>query len=245
MYCIYRSFGVTLCVLRPLKMISVNVNQAVKDLRSSFKGLSKQKIEKATVDALNRTARLGRTVARSEVKKVYNIPQRYLNQVNYIPAKAVKLKAFIYASSKPIPMDAFSPKFEFIPSAGSASIVSVTKRGVQKLRAVKRLKQQQGVSIEIKKGERTIVPYAFLIPGAKPRVFARGSYKQGEGSYGFIQRHTREENSNGNDRVTPLASVTIFSAVINKKVEKQIERKISSAFSDNMLRALKRQAGIL
>jgi hypothetical protein len=226
-------------------MITIDVRQAVNDLRKGFQGLSKERIDKATVDALNKTARLGRTVARTAVKKVYNIPQRYMNRVNYIPARGKRLTAFIYASSKPIPMDAFKPKFQYISASGSASHITVTRRGVQNIKTIKRTKQQSGVSIEVKKGERTIVPYAFLIPGAKARVFARGDYKSGNGNYGFLQRHTRKENDSGNDSITPLASVTIFAAVINPLVKKQIARKVEAAFSVNMLSALRRQAGLV
>lgn len=226
-------------------MITVRVDQAIKDLSKGFEFLTKAQVAKASSQAINQTLLLGRTEARTAVKKVYNIPQRYLSGINIRKATNSFLQGSVYASSKPIPMDAFAPKFEFIPSSGSAGILSISRRGILKQRDVKRTKGQIGVSIEVKKGERTIVPYAFLLPDAKPRVFARGEYKNGNGDYGFIQRHTRLENDNGHDSVKPLISITVFGAVVNPAVKRKIANKLMDGFPANMIKALKRQAGVL
>jgi hypothetical protein len=226
-------------------MITIRVNDTIRELRKGFEFLSKQQLARATSQAINQTLLLGRSEARRAVKRVYNIPQKNLNGINIRKANINFLQGSIYASSKPIPMDAFSPKFEFIPSHGMSSMLTVSRRGVLKAKTITRAKGMGGVSIEVKRGERVTVPYAFLIPGAKPRVFARGVYKGGAGSYGFIQRHTREPNASGNDSVKPLISVTIFGAVVNPVVKKQIARKVQHGFPDNMIKALKRQANIL
>lgn len=226
-------------------MITVRVDGAIKDLRRGFEFLSQSQVARASSQAINQTLLLGRTEARKAVKRVYNIPQRYLSGINIRKANINFLQGSVYASSKPIPMDAFAPKFEFIPASGTSGILSVSRRGVLKQLAVSRTKGQVGVSIEVKKGDRQIIPYAFLIPGAKPRVFARGAYKAGNGEYGFLQRHTRLENDNGHDSVKPLISVTIFGAVVNPLVKRSIERKLIQGFPANMIKALKRQANTL
>ena len=226
-------------------MITVNVSSNVRELSRAFDFLSRSQVAKASSQAINQTLLLGRTEARRAVKKVYNIPQRYMSGINLKKATANTLTGNVYATSKPIPMDAFSPKFDFRGSSGNASILSVTRRGILKVQAVKRTKNRAGVSIEVVKGERKAVPYAFLIPGAKPRVFARGEYKGGNGRYGFIQRHTRQDNDQGNDSVKPLISITVFGAVINPSVKNNISRVIQNKFPENMLKALRRQAGII
>lgn len=225
-------------------MIVVRVDAATKDLASSFKALGKAEIAKATSVAINKTLLKGRTVARTAVKKIYNIPQKNLAGVDIRRSRPNYLHGSIVASTKPIPMDAFSPRFEFISSAGS-SILSVSRRGVLKAKATAKAKNAKGVSIEVQRGKRIIVPYAFLIPTAKPRVFARGQYKGGNGSYGFIQRHTRLENESGNDSVKPLVSVTIFGAVINPVVKQDIAKQVRKDYVGNLYTALKHQVSLL
>jgi hypothetical protein len=224
-------------------MIVVNVSQATKDLANSFKHLSDSQLSKSIVTGLNKTIRKGRTIARTEVKKIYNIPQRYMNRINHIPATPKRLKASIYASRKPIPMDAFNPRFEFISSAGT-SILSISRKGILKARAINRAKNVKGVSIEVQRGKRTVVPYAFMIPTAKPRVFARGQYKSGNGSYGFMQRHSRLENDAGNDSVKPLTSVTIFGAIVNPVVTAPIINQVKKDYVNNLYTALKYQVSL-
>lgn len=218
-------------------MISISVKQAIKDLHSAKDQLGDKQFNIAVSRAINETLLQGRTEARSAVKALYNIPQRYLNGIQMyksFPSASVNnrnlsgstLTGFIKVDAKPIPMDAFSPKFE------TASMgLTISKKGLQKQRSFKKAKSNpgMGVSIEVIKGHREIIPYAFMIPGAKPRVFARGEYKSGS-SYGFVQRHKRL-NSGGTDTpIKPLLSVTVHAAVINKQAQNKLETRVSNVF---------------
>lgn len=223
-------------------MITVRVDQATRELLKNFSGLSKQQIAKATSIALNKTLLKGRTVARTAVKKVYNIPQKNLSGISIRRSNPNFLQGAILASSKPIPMDAFSPRFQLVTGGKVSGIQSITRRGITKVQSIKRKSLQGGVSIEVKRGDRVIVPYAFLLPNSQPRVFARGEYKAGDGNYGFLQRHTRLPNDSGNDSVKPLVSVTIFGAVINPKVKGEIATQMRQDYTRNMLTALRYQA---
>ena len=229
-------------------MITVNVSGAVNQLRREFSFLSKPQMSRATADAINKTLLLGRTEARRAVKRIYNIPQKNLFGVNIHRAKATAgkyyLRGDIYASSKPIPLDAFQPRFQYTSNEGIVNKLSISKRGVLKQQELNRKGKSGLLTVEIKRGHKEVIPYAFLIPGAKPRVFARGSYRKG-GTYGFIERHTRLENASGNDSVTPMVSITIFGAVVNPVVKQNISRKVHTAFPDNMVRALRRQATMM
>lgn len=209
----------------------INVDKTIRDLQKEFAHLSKEQMSKAAARAINRTLLKGRTEARKVVKMEYNIPQKNLSDIERKNAFPSFLEGYITASAKPIPMDAFSPRFE--TSSGS---ITISRKGVQKTRDYKRSKKNpgKGVSVEVKKGQRQVVPYAFMIRGAKPRVFARGKYKMGGGSFGFIQRNKRE-NRGGNDTpIKPLISVTVHGAVINDNVRQRIRKIVDDNFEKDM-----------
>lgn len=214
----------------------IRVDDTIKDFERKFDNLGKEQINKAAARAINRTLLKGRTEARKAVKAEYNIPQKNLDGIRNKNAFPSFLEGYITASAKPIPMDAFSPKFE----TGGGSI-TVTRKGVQKTRDYKRSKKNpgKGVSIEVKKGQRQIVPYAFMIKGAKPRVFARGQYKGGGSSFGFIQRHKRQNSSGSDTPIKPLISVTVHGAVINNRVRENIKKVIDDNFERNMEHEIK------
>jgi len=218
-------------------MVKVYVDDAIKQVKSNFKNLDADAVAKASVNAINRTLTKGRTVARQEVKGVYNIPQKNLDGIAKKDARKTLLIGYLGASAKPIPMDAFNPKFKT-----SGSSITITKRGAQKVKDFvrKRKSVAVGVSIEVIKGKREIVPYAFMLRNGKPRVFARGAYRGG-GSWGFIQRKQRL-NKNGNDTpIKPLVSVTVHGAVINKTVEGKLSASINAFFPQRFAHELNYQ----
>jgi hypothetical protein len=210
-------------------MSYVNVNGAIRDLSQLTRQLTGKQLAIGISRGINKTLLKGRTTARSAVKAEYNIPQKYLSGIGYNKSFPSTLTGSIYASAKPIPMDAFNPKFQT-----STQNISVSRRGQQRVsdRKGKGKLVGNGVSIEVHKGKRETVPYAFMIVGAKPRVFARGFYRIG--SFGFTQRHTRLENSSGNDSVKPLISTTVHAAVINPKSIQAINTRIRTAFPKDL-----------
>lgn len=209
-------------------MVRVEVKSAMEKLKGNFKQLDNKQIARAASNAINRSLNKGRTMARKAVKDSYNIPQKNLDGVNKINSNTTKLTGYIAASATPIPMDAFAPKFE-----NTGSSISISKKGVQKIKDRKRKKKNAaaGVSIEVKKGERKTVPYAFMNKNMKPRVFARGQYPGG-GSYGFIKRNKRIGKGGNDTPVKPLVSVTVHAAVINEKVEREISNVLEPHFNE-------------
>lgn len=207
-------------------MLRISVSRALRTLSEAQEQLGPRQFNKAVSRAINESILQGRTEARNAVKAIYNIPQRYVGGINVNKATAQSLTAELFASATPIPMDAFSPRFQTATQS-----FSITRRGEQRTKAAskRRSNPAMGVSIEVLKGKREIVPFAFMIPGGKPRVFARGAYKSGT-SYGFVQRHKRE-NKKGNDTpVKPLLSVTVHAAVINKESISRIGRRVQAVF---------------
>lgn len=210
-------------------MVTVIVKDAIKKISENFKELSGEQIKKAATNAINRTLNKGRTEARKEVKQQYNIPQKNLKGINQQNANKNNLTGYLFASSKPIPSDAFAPKFE----TGGATI-SISKKGVHKVKQNSKNKTANaGVSIEVIRGQRQTIPFAFLIRTAKPRVFARGAYRSG-GSFGFIQRHKRTNKSGSDTPLASLLSVTIYAAIINNKVEARLSNTITDYYGQRL-----------
>lgn len=218
-------------------MVKVHVDQSISQLKRNFKNLDADAVAKASYNAINRTLTKGRTDARREVKNVYNIPQKNLGGIAKKDAKRSLLIGYILASTRPIPMDAFNPKFQ----TSSASIV-ITKRGAQKVKSFTRKKKNaaKGVSVEVVKGRRQVVPYAFMLANGKPRVFARGAYKQG-GSWGFIPRNKRVSKTGTDTPIKPLVSVTVHGAVVNNTVETKLAASIGAFFPQRFEQELKYQ----
>lgn len=212
-------------------MITVRVDKATEQIASSFKELDQKNIAKATARAINRSLSKGRTVARKAVKEEYNIPQKNLSGINKVNAYPSNLTGYIVASSKPIPADAFAPKFE---TAGGS--ISISKKGVQKTKDYKRKKSNptKGVSIEVHKGDRQTIPFAFMIRGAKPRVFGRGKYRNGGTSFGFVIRNKRINKRGTDIPIKPLVSVTVHGAVINEKVENKLAGEVSQYYTERL-----------
>lgn len=218
-------------------MVKIYVDDAIKQLKADFKHLDGPQTAKAICNAINRTLLKGRTVARSEVKNIYNIPQKNLQGIAKKDARLSLLIGHITASTSPIPMDAFSPKFE----AGTTRI-SISRKGAQKVKQLKKAKKSPtaGVSIEVLRGNRQTIAYAFMIPGAKPRVFARGAYR-GSGSWGFLQRNKRVSKSGSDTPIKPLVSVTVHAAVINEKSLGNISKEVEAYYPQRLLQELKYQ----
>ena len=195
-------------------MIYIKTDSALNALRRLGVELNEAQVAKVTSRAINKTLEKGRTQARREVKRVYNITQRYLDGINYRRSTPVTVTGMLVATQKPIPLDAFAPREEL-----GSGMRKITRRGELKEKTYKREKKnaELGVTVEIFKGHRQLIPFAFMIPGGAVRVFARGLYKEGR-SYGFVKRVHRV-NSNGNDLpVSPLITVSEFGTILNPKV---------------------------
>ncbi len=220
-------------------MIEVNVKSNIEEFSALASRLSKKQIAKATSDAINKTLLLGRSESRKQVKRIYNIPNRYLNYIDVKRSKPSNLIGNIFARTIPLPMDAFNPVFNQVRNGAIVGRLRITRRGQLRQSSARGKNATGGVTIEVKKGRKTIVPYAFLLPGSKPRVFARGDYESG-GRYAFVRRHHREVNSNNNDRVTNMLSVTIYGALINNSVLPTVERRVADNFNRLYENALNR-----
>jgi hypothetical protein len=159
------------------------------------------------------------------------MPQRAMRAIDIKRSTASTVTGDLRADRKPIPLDTFSPKQQF-----SGSTLSITRRGAQKQTVLKRTRKTTtaGVTIEVIKGKRELVPYAFMIPGGKARVFARGAYKQGT-AHGFVQRQHRQESKGNDVPIKPLISLSVFGSVLNKSVQRHLQTTAKDFYPDRLV----------
>lgn len=231
-------------------MISIDVraetSKAIADINKLGQFLSDKQISRAVTRAINETLMPGRTEARKAVKQVFTIAQRALDgrididkaTTYHKGGRAVKdtfLTGAIIANSQPVPMEFFNTSFSY--SGGSSTTIS--KRGIQKTKLKSRAANfGGGIMIEAQKGKKENIPFAFFLPTMTGKVFARGKYRPGNGSWGFVQRHTHLNSNTGNDAVKPLTSVTVHAAAINSKVQSAMISRIQNTYSSNVERHL-------
>lgn len=135
----------------------------------------------------------------------------------------------------PISLSRFSP--QFIKNGRAFSIKSVKENGGRKLKQTSKSagkKTGGGVSIEVKKGERKTIPFAFLTDSAKPglslQIWARGEYSDGA-----------FQTSKKRKPITPLKTVSPFGAMTNEVIQKKTEKQAK----DDMQKEFERQVELL
>ena len=207
-------------------MIFIKTDNAIETLNRLSVTLSIQQIAQAESRAINKTLMQARTIARREVKKVYNISQKNLDGIDFKRANPATVTGKLIASRKPLPLDAFSPK----QVTGTGSI-RVTKKGAQKVTIFKHANSNPtaGVSIEIFKNREIVIPFAFMIPGGAVRVFARGEYKSGS-QYGFVQRFHRVSSQGNDTPIKPLITVSTFGEILNDRVMGNIAKDVKRIY---------------
>jgi len=215
-------------------MIYIKTDSAIEALKNLGFSLSEKQIAVVCSRAINRSLYQGRTKARRQVKTVYNISQKNLNGIDFKRANPNTVTGKLFASRKPIPIDAFSPKQET-----SSQSIKITKRGTQNIKEFSQAKKNPviGVSVEIKKGQREIIPYAFMIAGGAVRVFARGEYKSGT-QYGFVQRHERVSNDGNDVPIKPLITISEFGSILNPKVLSEIGKEVQEFYPNRFVHEL-------
>jgi len=213
-------------------MITVNVDQACKDLKRFFANLSKQEIAKAQSAAINRTLIYGRSEIKKFIRGNYNIKSNELKSLFIKKASYNRLSGNITAPKKNISLSHFNPSFDF-SSRGKISTIRITrtKNGLQKSTKSKRGSTGKGVSVEIKKGERVNLPYAFMIKDNNTMpVFARGKYKTG-GGYNFMHNKKRLP-------ITKLLSTSIGAISTNNKMQRKLKADLTPEFRKRMIHEL-------
>lgn len=134
-------------------MVTVNVKDAVAKITAEFGPMSKDNRNLAVARAINWTIARSKTQLTREIRKVYDIPLKYINeQISLKKADRLTLTGMIKAKGRPLPLIAFRAR-----------------------------QTQKGVSVITPKG-RKLIPGVFMsiMPTGKKGVFVRGNYKSGD-----------------------------------------------------------------
>lgn len=207
-------------------MISVSVEQAVKEMRREFRDLTNQEFNKGVARAINHTLGKAKTASNREIRTIYNISAKHVNEAFKVKkAGPAELYALLIAQGKPLPLRIFKP-----------------------------VQNSDGVSIMVRKGQRQTIKSAFLttMPSGHTGVFARGSYKQG----GYNFRHKRITPAGGYKQVgnryqpinndTPINTLTTTSVPLmfsQNIVINALSKKIVEDFPTRMVHELSRIRG--
>lgn len=215
--------------------VQINVDEAIAKIKKNFEQLSEKEIKAATTAAINRSLAYGKTEGVRQIKAAYNIKQAMIQEaITTTKATSGLMIGNIGASTKPISLVHFQPTFSF----NKRSKTSYNKAGIGATKLLKRKSSlyKQGVTVEIIKGQKSTLPYAFMIAGKKP-IFARGAYATG-GTGGFIRRHKRVSATGSDTPITSMVTITPFGSLTNTKVMPTVEPKVEKKFEERMLHEL-------
>lgn len=158
-----------------------SIQDAIKAIRKQYSNISGPTLNQAISRALNRAAQQSRTAANKEIRKTYNISASAINNdLKTRNSNARNLTAMILASGSPISLSNFGAT----QTKGQDTVKFDKKGNLSRVtRKTRKRNPVSGVSFEVKKGNKEILPTAFIqTANGGSTVFARGSYKgSGEG----------------------------------------------------------------
>jgi hypothetical protein len=162
-------------------------------MRQFEKQLSQQEILKSVAQGIN--SALSRSIPRinKQVKKEYNISQKYLSRMAIVSPKASSYKLYggIRINDSRIPLIAFKPK-----------------------------QQGSSISVNIHKGKTVTVQNSFIatMTSGHTGVFSRGRYSK---KAGFIPE--RSKTSKGKIRITEIHTASVFAMGISRNVAYDVQ----------------------
>ena len=232
--CITNEFRIVILVTF-VRMVEINSDQAIARIKENFSKLSEKEIAAGISAAINRTLISGRVEGTKGIKGKYNIKRDILDTAFKIKkaTSAVQIGE-IKASSKSIGLSHFQPTFSF----NKRSTTKYNKKGVGSTKLLKGKSKQfgQGVTVEIIKGQKKVIPYAFMIAGKMP-VFARGKYEN-SGSFAFMQRHKRASATGNDSPISSLVNISVYSSLVNDRVMPNVSTKINDKLKERMTHEL-------
>lgn len=213
-------------------MIKVDVKKASLELEKAMLFLSSKDIKKATSRAINHTLSKTRTAVSKEIRSVYNMAASDVRDDTVIQkSTASNNVGMIKANSRPLSLSKFNP---ISTAFGKGKILVDTRRvggrkGSFGSAAVTKLGWKTGVSIEVAKGNREVIPSAFLLHQASGNasVMARGNY--GGSKFDFEASRLP---------ISKLSSKSIYWASQNSSVIDRISVTTMADYSGRLLHEL-------
>lgn len=194
--------------------INIDVKIATETLKRTFGNLTQKEFAKGVRLALNETIVFGSSQMKKEIIKHYNLkPSSFKAGVFIKKARIGQFQAFISISGQKLNLRHFNPR-----------------------------QTQKGVTYEVIKGKRVLMPHAFIIPSKiqnLPLVMARGKYT----SSGFQFRKHRTSSSlpNHNDlHIQKIAGLSIPETFANdnQQTVRSVYSKLSQEYPKRLSRIL-------
>lgn len=211
-------------------MFSIKAQADLLKLHNLRRELSEKHLGRATSAAINRSLAYAVTTLKREIRHQYSVPTAALNALPLFKANPNKLEGYVKAKTHPLSLAHFNPRYEYSSGGNSFAVrVRTTRDGLTKtIKQKKRGTPKKGVSIEIKKGKRITLPFAFMTGNntEKP-VFARGAYKQG-GSYGLVLRNKRVNKRGSDLPIAKILTVSVYGMAVNQSVTNNTQVNLSS-----------------
>lgn len=162
-----------------------SIKIAVEKIKREYSQISGNILDKAISNALNRAAQQCKTAASREIRRVYNVSAQTVNssiKVRYSQPRT--LTARVVASGRPLSLTSFGAKQET-----ATERVRFDRRGnVVRTTRKTRKPPTSGVSFEVKRGEKSNLPTAFIqTANGGTTVFARGVYKGSSEGFEFTK----------------------------------------------------------
>jgi len=190
--------------------MEIRIHHNISAMTKGLNDLQRREIPRATARALNRVADQAKTQASREIRKRYNVAARAVGAAIALKrASPSALQARLSATGKAIKLYAFGA------------------RG----------KPGRPVTVEVIKGQRKVVPGAFIITtkSGHKGVFARGKY--GASGFQFRKRRTRK-GSKHDLPITELVSISVpraFGAkVVIQALQKLVRDKFEGIFANEL-----------
>jgi len=203
-------------------MVTISVEQAVKDLRREFVDLTNGEFNKGVSRAINRTLSTSKTTASKEIRKIYNLSAADVRkEMEVQKAKASDLTGKLVAEGRLLSLTKFKP-----------------------------IRTSDGISIEIRKGNRVNIKGAFISGNEKLNggIYARGKYRGKD----FEFRHQRIKQAGGykkvNGRYQPinndlqidkLRTISIPQTMANETIISTLSTKMQDDFPKRLVHELK------
>lgn len=209
-----------------------SIQAAIAEIKRNYEHISDANLHKAISNALNRAATQSRTASGREIRKIYNISAANVNkQIKVRYSQPRTLTARVIASGSPLSLTLFGARQE-----KASETVKFDKKGnITRKSRTTRKAPKSGVSFEVKRGNREILPTAFIqSANGGTVVFARGTYKgQAEGFEFKKERLPISKMTTtsiplmfgGDDVMQPLGRQTLD--FFNKRIEHEINFIIS------------------
>jgi len=235
-------------------MIRANVSIDTSEIRALARRLSPAQVNKAVSQGLNDSIRQGRTVAKKEVTRVYNLPYYRVSDRKVLKVDAARtgqLSAKLFASVSPIKLASFKGlKGDGISVNKTKSKGTTLKRGRSKVAGITRPAPRKPVTVSVLKGKTVSLPNAFIArmkssghvgvfqrkkPGRK-NYDSAGAFRLRKGRGSRIAPFGQSDRPIGS-----LFTFTIHKAIANKRVGPKVINRMESALPNRVRERLKLQ----